>query len=576
MIAPTSAPDPFEPSLPTLALVGGGESLVEGSAREQLERVVLPLYVRHQRWFGAKSRVLQYVRLLDWSILVRGPAPAYFALVEAAFDDGHLDVYAVPMAVAAGSGGDAVARAHPGAVLARVQSTEGEGVLYDATASDLFCQRLLAVVVSGSEQALHKGRLVGIPTSALAALKAPGGAEAVTIERGSVEQSNTTLFFGEHLLLKMFRKLGAGVNPDFEIGRFLTEKAAFSRVPATAGALEYRAPGLPPVTVAILQERVRNLGQGWQWALGILARYFEEVAKRPRLPDRFVDPSASIIDVGALDRPEDAVFSFAEAVRAAEVLGMRTAEMHQALASDPADPEFAPEPLSADDLGRSVERLRADSGRVFRDLADRRATADPSLAGLIDRVLARGPRLVEQAVRLGVGAGPLVKIRCHGDYHLGQVLRQADDFVILDFEGEPSRSLAERSAKQSPLKDVAGMLRSFDYAASTALVAASRGDPTSSGRLESWAGVWRDGISAVFLGSYCRTAATGAPLVPPPERLQALLDFFVLEKLIVELGYELNYRPTWLHIPLLGIARMTRAPLLRQSGASEADSTQSR
>jgi len=548
------APAPAAEELPVLTMAGGWETITEGKYRAVLERRVLPGYMQAQRWFGAKSRTLETLSIRDWDPVITDPTPAFLMSVRAYYNDGQYDIYMVPMAVAVGAEAEAIRQAHPKAVIARLKGPAGEGVLYDSTVNDEFCLGLLDLIRRGGERKTANGKLRGVATSALPGLL--GGGTPGPIHRGSVEQSNTTVFFGGRLLMKLFRRLEPGTNPDFEIGRFLTEKAAFARVPKTAGAIEYRKLRKEPGTLAILQELVPNQGQGWEWVLGVLGRYYEQVASETHRLERIETPRGRLLELSDGEPPHDVFEVVGTALRSASVLGRRTAEMHLALAGDPDDPAFAPEPLARDELTGYAGRLREQAGKVFATLREKLDTFDPPIAALARRVLERGMSLTDGVGDLGTSAGPLVKIRCHGDYHLGQVLWQENDFVILDFEGEPGRTLEERRAKQSPLKDVAGMLRSFDYAAYSELLTVTLGGRENYDKLEPWARIWRTWTAAAFLREYRLTAAAGSLLPADPGTLGRLLDFFMLEKLIFELRYELNYRPDWVRIPLLGILQL--------------------
>jgi maltose alpha-D-glucosyltransferase/alpha-amylase len=404
-----------------------------------------------------------------------------------------------------------------------------------------------------SESRTQNGRIRGVPTAAFSDVRGEG--PPGPIRRGSVEQSNTTLVFGERLLVKLFRRLTPGVNPDFEIGRFLTEKTDFTRVPKTAGSLEYRKTRGEPASLAIAQSLVPNQGQGWEWALGVLSRYYDQVAALRDGPVGLGPAVPRVYDLSETEPPEAVREAVGPALRSAAVLGQRTGELHLALASDHDDPAFAPEPLGPADLDAVAERLRAGAPAVFRALNDRAEDLSGGVKHLIDLVLSAGPALVARTSTKPPWAPGMQKIRCHGDYHLGQVLWTESDFVILDFEGEPGRPAAERRAKQSVLKDLAGMLRSFDYAASSALLILGHRGPSEAERLEPWGAIWRDWVSASFLRAYRKTVES-TELLPPPAVASRLLDFFVLDKLVFEMQYELNYRPDWLRIPLFAIARL--------------------
>ncbi len=362
-------------------------------------------------------------------------------------------------------------------------------------------------------------------------------------------------------MLKLFRRLESGINPDFEIGRFLTESNRFDRLPRVAGAIEYRRNNSEPITLAILQSLVANQGDGWRHALDELSRYYKHASGRADpispAPRPWLELAESTPSSGVME-------AIGDYWQAAGTLGRRTAELHRALAADTNHPDFAPEPFTAEDAEALRDSIREQSESA---LASLRANFDQ----LPEDVASSAQQLLEQgSARRAGGVNPLIlrcesrdlhpplaKIRCHGDYHLGQVLRVENDYVILDFEGEPVRTVAERRAKQSPLKDVAGMLRSYHYAAYAGLFAFTQNRRDDFGRLVPWAELWFQGVSAAFLHAYRSAAGSAAFLPAETASLMALLDSFMLDKAYYELNYELNNRPDWVRIPLCGILALT-------------------
>jgi trehalose synthase-fused probable maltokinase len=356
-------------------------------------------------------------------------------------------------------------------------------------------------------------------------------------------------------VLKVFRHVEAGVNPDFEIGEFLSVRAGFRHVPPAAGAIEYRHAGSPAATIGILQGFVPNRGDAWQQTLAALAGFYDRLSGGKLVPPR--EPREHGLLSGARSPlPARAADLLGEYRASAALLGRRTAELHLALASDPSDPDFAPEPFSLAHqrevseamihLAReSLAMLARRAGDLPITLRERARTA---LAGESE-LLARFRRLAER---------PLtgLRTRIHGDLHLGQVLATEDDFVFIDFEGEPARTLAERRAKHSPVRDVAGMLRSFHYAAFAALFARA-GDAGAASpvfpALAPFANAWYRWASAEFLRAYLETAGGAAFLPANPDELDFFLDLWLLDKAIYELKYELNHRLTWVAIPLEGL-----------------------
>lgn len=544
-------------SLPVLTLSGGWETLMEGKTRATLERRVLPPFLARQRWFGAKSRTLETVSIRDWVSVVDGPSPVFLVLIRAYYSDGQSDRYAVPLGVASDLVAESIVLNHTAAILAHLNGPADSGILYDAIVNDEFCAFLFHSIEQSREFATRSGRIQGQPTVAFDGLRGEGDPVAA-IGRGSTEQSNSTIFYGQKFLMKLFRRLDPGQNPDVEIGRFLTEKGTFPRVPKMAGALEYRRPRAEPTTLALLQELVPNQGQGWQWIQDVLGRFYEQVASEEHRLARIATNGSTLLELSDTEPPPDVFEVVGTALHSLGILGKRTGEMHLALVGGPEDPAFALEPLTQDDREGLSRKVRDQARAVFALLAEKRASLPPALVGLAERVLLTGPATAASLGTLPDELEDLVKIRCHGDYHLGQVLWQENDFVILDFEGEPGKSIAERRTKQSPFKDVAAMLRSFDYAAYSVLIKLTGTRPEEFERLEPWARIWRSWTSAAFLREY-RQAVTDSTLLPGhASDIACLLDFFMLDKTLFELQYELNYRPDWVRIPMLGILHLSR------------------
>jgi maltose alpha-D-glucosyltransferase/alpha-amylase len=373
-------------------------------------------------------------------------------------------------------------------------------------------------------------------TSAAEELALP---EQVEVKRSAVEQSNSTAMIGNRAVFKAYRKLAPGVQPEIEIGRFLVEEAGFANAPPLLGAIERTGADGETTALAAVFGFVRNQGDGWVYTTEYLHRTLDELRLR-----------------AAAEHPETAPTQ-AEPhgfyLEQARVLGQRTAELHRALATPTDDPAFAAEPIGAADLKAWQRAVRRQAEAAFKALRQalprldeaQRAQAQALLAGR-DACFAR----IDALTGAPVGAA---KTRVHGDYHLGQVLVAQNDFYILDFEGEPARPLAERRAKSSPLKDVAGMLRSFDYAAWAAVMTLTEHHAGSGEVVRSLAETWRAATQAAFLGAYRETIA-GCPSYPEDEAQAArLLDLFLLEKALYEICYEAANRPHWLRIPLEGV-----------------------
>jgi maltose alpha-D-glucosyltransferase/alpha-amylase len=373
------------------------------------------------------------------------------------------------------------------------------------------------------------------------------------------EQSNTSVVYGGRFILKLFRRSDEGVNPDLEIGRFLTERTAFANVPQVMGAIEYRRKTREMMTLGILQEFVSNVGDAWSYTLDSLSHYFERALAHPeaQVPTVQQKPLVNRLDDELPVLARELIGSYLESAR---LLGQRTAELHMALASSPDDPNFSPEPFSTLYQRSIYQSVQSQTSQVFHLLRDRLKQLPEGAREDAQKVLdleAEVRRSYRSILQRRLNA---MRIRTHGDYHLGQVLYTGRDFVIIDFEGEPARPLSERRIKRTPLRDVAGMLRSFHYASYAALYGLVPGiRPEDFPALEPWAQFWSPWVSATFLKAYLATAKE-EPFLPKDQvELQVLLDVYLLEKAIYELGYELNSRPDWVKVPLQGLLQLLEA-----------------
>jgi maltose alpha-D-glucosyltransferase/alpha-amylase len=388
----------------------------------------------------------------------------------------------------------------------------------DALEDDAFCLALLSLTHLQTRRGTIAGGLANAPAS-------------VPVVHGSAEQSNSSIIFGDKFILKLFRRQQPGPNPDVEIGRFLTERTNFDRAPRFAGALEYVREGREGSAVAIVQELVPNEGDGWIWTAEELKRYYETRVGR--------NISGAGDEVG-------------DYRTAAGILGKRTAELHMALASSRDDAAFAPEPFDSGVIESLSAGIRKEASAAFEALRRSMPNLAEDAVDAAAQALGRRRDIVAR-MNLEPGRDYGKRTRTHGDYHLGQVLRSKNDFVILDFEGEPARSLDQRRAKHSPLRDVAGMLRSFSYAAHAALITYTARHPERIDFLEPWAHLWEQTVGAEFVSCYRETAKNSDILPRDAEDFRSLLDTYLLEKAIYELMYELNNRPTWVSIPINGI-----------------------
>ncbi len=520
------------------------QSILSGDGVRRLE-ALLPAYLQRQRWFGGKARNIVRARIAD-SVLFDDKRSALL-WVSVDYVEGESDTWLLCLAMSFGEAAGQLREAAPHQILATAGSAMLTGVLHEGLLRNT-PSALLEILANGDELRTRNGTVVGLPSVILPSLRGP---QPLTARASTAEQSNTSAILGDRLILKLFRRQQPGQNPDVEIGRFLTETAGFSNAPAFGGSIEVRREGDEPAALVLLQGLVQNEGDGWQWTLDELDRYYESTAsvKSPAAPT-----AAETDTVSPEARTHAGLY-----LDAAAILGRRTAELHLALASG-RDAAFAPHVPGPADLEAMRDLLIAHAAGAF-DLLKMNLSRLPD-----DSVEAAGLALSRRGLLLSrFRALPALHnvgqwTRIHGDYHLGQILRSKGDFVILDFEGEPARPLAERRARHSPLKDVAGMLRSFSYAALVALTKYTTRRPEEFAQLESWARLWEASVSAEFLRAYRETIADSLIVPADRQEFDALLNVYVLDKALYELVYELNNRPAWIRIPLYGILSLPFVP----------------
>ncbi len=548
-------------AMPTIEVADSWQEVLSGRARASLEEL-LPDYLQARRWFGARARRIKTAEIVE-VIPVPPPSPVerrepagYVTLVHVEFTEGDAQTYILPLS-ARGRESEEVGEPPQAAVIARIKGPESEHVLVDALYEPVLVRAFLDALARRRRMSGLAGRLAATPTPFYARIRSDVS-EAIVGGRGvdpsvlSGEQSNTSVAFGDRLLLKLFRRLEVGENPDLEMGRFLTEKG-FPNIPPVAGALEYVRGRGAPMTAGIFQGYVPNEGDAWQYTVDNLNGYMEDVlAKQPETNEPPLLLGTSLVDLAGMPPPELALEMFGTYLESARLMGRRTADLHLALASEADDPTFAPEPFTPQYQRSMYQSMRSLALQVFRLLSDKERQV-PQAIQLLDlegTVGRRFRRLLETKI-------DAQRIRVHGDFHLGQILYTGKDFVIIDFEGEPARPLSERRIKRSSLRDVAGMLRSFHYAAYTGLFGRVGATPQENPAfLEPWILFWYQWVAAAFLRAYMEAASEG-PFLPRTRReIEVLLDGLLLEKAIYELRYELNNRPDWVKIPIAGILQL--------------------
>ncbi|HSE01222.1 MAG TPA: maltose alpha-D-glucosyltransferase [Burkholderiales bacterium] len=497
--------------------------------RDHFEIEVLARYTEAQRWYAAKGEPVKRAKLAEWALWEAGRASCMLALLEIEGDN-----YFVPLSLAWEDAEEERVRALGPAVIAKARQQARIGVIADALADEEFCRAVVEAIGTGREIATAQGKFRFTPTGAFAAL-AGDDYKSLPVGRPQAQSSNTVVTLGERLFLKGYRRVQPGLNPEFEIGRYLTEQAQFANCVPVAGAIEYVAADGTLMTLGLLEAYVSNQGDGWTYTLDYLGRFFDQ-------------PRAAVESP-----PHDVHGAYLALIR---VLGIRTGELHAAFARASGEAAFDPEPVTAEDVAGWKRRVQEEAVTALQLLEKNLNQLVLPAREAATELLAKRKQLVARIESCAPSPGRSLKIRYHGDYHLGQVLIAKNDFRIIDFEGEPARPLTERRAKHSPLRDVAGMLRSFDYARWTAVRAVTPA-PQDHDRLAALALGWRDAACRSFLDGY-EEATRESGIHGAFAEARPLLELFELEKALYELRYEINNRPGWVHVPLQGIHELIR------------------
>jgi maltose alpha-D-glucosyltransferase/alpha-amylase len=549
--APTIQSDGAQPAttLPEVRTTGGWEAALVGGAKERLENVLVR-YIPQRRWFAGKARRIKSATISDVVTVPGAEGNSYLASVVIGYADGDPDTYMLPMAYANAAEALHILERWPFSAIAWIknQGEESRGLLYDALSTPNFAEAILGAIARRRRAAGGAGTLVGSTTNSYARLRGPE-TERLEAHLSVAEQSNNSVIFGERLMLKVFRRLEEGVNPELEVGRFLTEKTNFSQIAPLAGSLEYRRAQGEPISIAILQGYVPNQGDAWQYTLNTLAHFFALPDLTGQTPPAL---PRSVVQASKVELPEIASKVIGSYLESAKLLGRRTAELHAALSSDPEDPAFAPERISPLDQRSIYQSISGLSMRATDLLRTQLNKLPADARGEARQVLELEPRIASMLKSFLSRRLTTYRIRIHGDYHLGQVLYTGHDFVIIDFEGEPTRTLYERRLKRLAMRDVAGMLRSFSYASQAALRSQAT-TPERLAELQAWARFWVDSVSAVFFKTYLATAGNASWVAQNQDDLELQLTTMLLEKALYELRYELNLRPDWVRIPLRGV-----------------------
>ncbi|MEN6426723.1 MAG: maltose alpha-D-glucosyltransferase [Phycisphaerales bacterium] len=531
------------------------DEILESDAMPQI-CAALQEYVRRARWLGGKA--LRTLSVADSLILPTQGETIYILLLEIAHSNSDRRSYIVPVGFATGDAQAKIRQDSPDTLIAQLRLRDREGVLYDAAASEDLQHALLEMISRGRSRKMDGGHLAVRRGDRFATILA-GRSLPLASHVLKAQRSNTPLNCQDTFFLKLYRHVEEGTNPDPELLRHLTMEAGFANSPAYAGSIDWQRRHRGAVSLALLSQFVPNQGDAWSFTLDNLDRsYGHALALRSKLDA--LEPMPNVIAPVEPDAVPLAIRDFIGPVYAEMVglLGRRTGELHLALASLSQNPDVTPEPFSLLYQKSLYQSIRGLVLKVFGELEGSLRTLDPATAECLGGILAASKTILGRLAPILGKKITTLKIRTHGDYHLGRVLYTGKDFVIIDFEGEPARSMTERRLKQPALRDVAGMIRSFHYAACGNLILRAAKLGADVEYLKHWADLWYSYVSGMFLHAYLQTVA-GSPVVPTDvgER-QTMLQVFLIEKAVYELGYELNNRPDWLMIPIRGIEQIIR------------------
>ncbi len=550
---------PSETDVPTIAVSAGWNELFleDGSpARSALEQV-MPKFLRTRRWFGGKSRRLKAAQLVE-AVPLEGPEPMWLAVFRVDYHEGTSERYVVPLAVVTGDAAAMVSRFTVQAIVARLRQpasnggSEVEALLYDAFENAAVAPRIYDTIARQRRARGWELELSGSTTRVFRNRRPPDGSvPPATAMRA--DQSHSSLTYGDRFVLKLFRRIEDGPHPELEVVRFLTERAKFTNAPGVAGAIALSSKG-GISTLAVMHEFVVFEADGWMYALDQLDDYFDRWIARARDEKALAAPQATVLELAAAAPPPEVFELIGPWVHGIELLGRRTAELHAALATPTDDEAFEPEPFTSLYQRSLYQAMRNAVGHVFQSLRERRRHMPEDLATLAGRLLDRERDALRRCEGIRQRKVNALRTRVHGDYHLKQVLWTGKDFILIDFEGEPARPLGERRIKRSPLRDVASMMRSLEYAAHHAKARADESKRTAID--ENVLRYWTRWASAVLLRGYFDVASKGTYLPRAAEERALLLEFYLLDKAIYELRYELDNRPEWVGIPIAGLLEL--------------------
>ncbi|MEM6359028.1 MAG: maltose alpha-D-glucosyltransferase [Bacteroidota bacterium] len=512
-----------------------------------LENQVLSGFLKKTRWFGGKAKKMSKIKV-DMAVPMKVDSQTvYLMLLEVCYIQRLPEYYFMPLSFIPAVDVMEEIDYNPQSVVCRIDFGKLQGFLIDSSYDTKFRDYLLFAMSSKIKVKTDHGEL-SFNSGTFNKINLPK--RDIRSKVLKADQSNTAIIYNDRYFFKFYRKIEKEINPDLEIVRFLSEKTAFANAPKYAGGIEFKTSEGESIVFGLLQSMVENQGDAWVMTTDALGRYFDRVFTRVEKTDK--PPKMSQNPVLDYKQSPELIQELIGNIYVERVvkLAQRTAEMHLALASDDMDEAFAPEKISGNYQRAVYSSLRKLVKDRFKLLAQKVKELPPNIQILADEILGREKDVLDCFSEFHKNKIEGIKTRIHGDYHLGQVLFNGKDFIIIDFEGEPGFTFSERRLKKSPVKDVAGMMRSFHYAAYGKILLNENYRDKDIEYLETWAEQWQHYISRFYLSAYMERMGIGKKLT---ESYDILMRTYLLEKAIYELGYELNSRPDWVIIPLRGI-----------------------
>jgi len=519
----------------------------------------LPHYLQRVFWFCGKGRVISQISVIDSCQLKQDDQLFLLSFIKVTYTEWAPEIYQIPLTWLSNEKLQSQKDQHPLATITALALGDVEGVLCDAMYLESFRELLFELMSGrGKVHGANGSELVGMRGGGVTKIS-PSRAELFPSRVVTVEQNNTSILYGDKLLFKMYRKLEEGINPEPEILRIMAGKKRFRHVPAYAGGIEYHVARGKAYDLGVLQTFISSHGDAWKNTQSVLTQFVDYLLSNkhdlPKLPAR-LPTLMDVVDSGIPDQFRNLVRGLH--LEMSLLLGRRTAEMHRALASGLEESDWSMEEFSTLYQRSIFQSMRSLVLRTFQNLAANLERLPADVQRRATQILAAEKEIIACLKKITGRRLSAMKSRIHGDFHLGQALFTGKDFVFIDFEGKPAHSLSERRLKRSPLRDVAGMIHSFHFATMTTLVNHGASHPDDIPLLEPWLEAWYIYVSGSYLKGYLH-AMKSSPLIPADRtELATMLNCFLIDKEVHELGYELNKRINLVDIPLRGIEMLLR------------------